>query len=209
MIGVYRITNTITDRVYIGSAVDVEKRVRRHKQTLRAGKHPNPHLQQSWVKHGEAVFLFEPLVECSIETRKDREQRFIDAYIEHGLPVYNMRPVTISSVGFKYVCSEDTRKKLSCAKIGKTKSLETRRRMSVAQTGKKHSEATKAKLRGRVRSREAREKMSLAHTGMTMPESTRVAIQVANTGRVHSLESRGKQSTSMRAVWERRRLRAA
>ena len=90
MVGVYRILNTVSDTAYIGSAVCVTTRLYEHRRTLKNGKHENMHLQRAWNKYGECVFVFEPLLECSLESRRDREQRFIDAYLEHGLSVYNM-----------------------------------------------------------------------------------------------------------------------
>jgi group I intron endonuclease len=150
MTGVYRITNTVTDRVYIGSAVNVEKRLTHHQQRLSVGKHENGHLQRSWDKHGRGVFVFEPLVECSIETRKEREQRFIDAYVEHDLPLYNMRPSLGSPEKFRFRHTEETKAKLRLAALGRTGVPWTewmREKMRVVHTGRKRTEEAKARMR--------------------------------------------------------------
>lgn len=163
MTGVYRITNTVTYRVYIGSAIDIDVRVYEHRRMLRNGKHDNQYLQRSWDKHRESVFIFEPLIECSIETRKDREQRFIDAYIEHGLSIYNMQPASRTGVNFGYVPTIETRLKISVAHKGRRRSAQHRESIRQAQLGKKLSRQTRERiglaLTGRKRSPEHIENM--------------------------------------------------
>lgn len=46
----------------------------------------------------------------------------------------------------KWTLSEETKRKMSEAKLGKKISAETRKRMSDAHKGKRHSEETKAKM---------------------------------------------------------------
>ena len=57
--GVYRITNIVNGKVYIGSSVDTTARFRDHKRKLNAGVHCNKYLQRSWSKYGSGVFEFE------------------------------------------------------------------------------------------------------------------------------------------------------
>jgi len=56
---IYRITNMANGKFYIGSADSFARREWQHKYALRRKEHKNPHLQASWDKHGEEMFVFE------------------------------------------------------------------------------------------------------------------------------------------------------
>lgn len=51
MAGVYQIFNTETNKRYIGSSIDVERRLKEHKRNLKAHRHSNQHLQNAWNKY--------------------------------------------------------------------------------------------------------------------------------------------------------------
>jgi len=63
IIAVYRIRNLVSKKYYIGSSTNLYERWRGHRSKLRNGTHPNRHLQSSWDKHSEEVFVFELLEE--------------------------------------------------------------------------------------------------------------------------------------------------
>jgi group I intron endonuclease len=74
MIGVYKITNTLDGKVYIGSTtVSADWRWSTHKALLKTGKHYNIHLQRAWSKYGEKAFTFE-IVEQGT-TKEDIRQK--------------------------------------------------------------------------------------------------------------------------------------
>lgn len=77
-IGIYRIKNSINNKIYIGSTKNIEARWAKHKALLRHNKHQNAHLQNAWNKYGENAFIFEVIEECKIEDLINREQFFID-----------------------------------------------------------------------------------------------------------------------------------
>jgi group I intron endonuclease len=56
---IYRITNMANGKFYIGSAESFARREWQHKYDLKRNTHKNPHLQASWNKHGEEMFVFE------------------------------------------------------------------------------------------------------------------------------------------------------
>jgi group I intron endonuclease len=56
--GIYKLMNVISNKFYVGSAVDLKRRRARHFSELRTGKHNNRHLQAAWNKHGESAFIF-------------------------------------------------------------------------------------------------------------------------------------------------------
>lgn len=68
MIGIYKITNTITNEVYIGQTIDLKRRSNEHFSLLRRGLHYNKHLQASFNKYKEFAFEFE-----IVEVVTDRE----------------------------------------------------------------------------------------------------------------------------------------
>lgn len=81
MIGVYKITNLINSKFYIGSSVNIEQRWFKHKALLRHNKHENPKLQNAWNKYSEENFLFEVLEECEIDNVRDREQFYLNTLL--------------------------------------------------------------------------------------------------------------------------------
>ena len=60
MVGyIYRITNICTGQHYIGQTIDINRRKRKHFNTLVNNQHDNPKLQASWNKYGKDNFEFE------------------------------------------------------------------------------------------------------------------------------------------------------
>jgi group I intron endonuclease len=78
MIGIYVIRNRLTDRQYIGSSADCERRWKQHRALLNRGAHPTPRLQAAWLRDGEVCFEFSVIEECASAELKDREQWWLD-----------------------------------------------------------------------------------------------------------------------------------
>lgn len=57
--GIYKITNLVNEKFYIGSSNNLAKRRREHLWSLRKGNHVNDYLQKSFNKYGEECFKFE------------------------------------------------------------------------------------------------------------------------------------------------------
>ena len=76
--GVYKITNIVNGKFYIGSSNDIKARWRQHKDKLRVNKHGNTYLQNAWNKYGEENFLFEVVEECDPEFQFEREQYYLN-----------------------------------------------------------------------------------------------------------------------------------
>jgi group I intron endonuclease len=89
----------VTDKVYVGSSLNISKRWSRHRTDLRLSRHSNQHLQSSWNKYGERSFLFEILELTSDLTV--REQYWIDV-LDACVYGYNLCPVARSSRGRPY-----------------------------------------------------------------------------------------------------------
>lgn len=149
--GIYQIMNMTDKKRYIGSAVDIDKRWRSHKNALNKGIHHNKYLQRAWNKYGKENFLFEIIAICDNEVLIEQEQHYFDKL----KPEYNVLRIAGSVKGYKH--TEEAKRKISCANAISLKDRiipeETRRKMSISKTGeknsfygKKHSEETKIKI---------------------------------------------------------------
>lgn len=85
IIGVYKITNTITGDFYIGSSKDVKRRWTSHKCPSRWNKCSNNPMYLDMNKYGLDKFSFQILAEVEIEQLKEVEQQFIETL----KPTYN------------------------------------------------------------------------------------------------------------------------
>lgn len=201
--GIYRIVNTVTNRTYIGSSVDIGRRLNTHRDDLVKRRHGNKHLLASWVKHGPSAFVFEPLAECKRVELAQREQRFIDAYFHHNLPLYNQKPSAESQRGFRQEFTVEHRANIGRTSTGRFFSAESRARMSAIHKGKvpankgvPHRPESIAKisasLRGKKFTVEHRVKIGLANRNRS-PELI-ARISAARKGYRHSPQTRKKIS---------------
>ncbi len=122
--GIYKITNLINNKIYIGSCVGFNQRKGQHKYRLRKGNHDNSHLQSSWNKYGEDAFIFELIEEVeNLNNLLEREQHYIDTLnVCDRIVGYNKAPIAGSCLGRKM--SKESRAKMSKAKTGVKQSPE-------------------------------------------------------------------------------------
>lgn len=76
--GVYKITNIVNGKLYVGSLKDIEYRWSQHRDELNKGTHGNPHLQRAWNKYGQSSFKFEVIEECEPSIQFEREQFYLN-----------------------------------------------------------------------------------------------------------------------------------
>lgn len=138
--GIYKIVNCITNKIYVGSAVNFKNRWSWHIKDLKRNAHRNSKLQRAWNKYGENTFTFHVLEYCEKEKLIEREQYWIDTL----KPEYNIALIAGSSLGIKR--SIKTKQLQRNLKLGKSLSLEHRNKISYGNKGKKHSEETKRKI---------------------------------------------------------------
>jgi group I intron endonuclease len=77
--GIYKITNLVNNKIYIGSAFNLSNRISCHKYTLKNNKHKNKHLQAAYNLYGEKNFLFEVIeIVEDLNILIIREQYYLD-----------------------------------------------------------------------------------------------------------------------------------
>lgn len=198
--GVYKITNIVNNKLYVGSSTDLIRRKWHHFKVLKEGTHKNIHLQRAYNAYGHDNFQWEIIEFIDfIEDKKEfknyilsREQHWLDTLIiVNGVSIgYNINLVAGNSLGTKL--SEETKRKLSLK--SRNPSDETRRKLSVASKG------NQIRL-GSIASIETRLKMSQSnigkHFGPKHNEEARKKISEAGKGRIQSEETRQKRRESM------------
>lgn len=78
MIGIYQITSSVDNKIYIGSSIDIERRWKRHLSQLINNTHSNILLQRIYDKYGEKNLKFSILLQCERDILKQIEQQFLD-----------------------------------------------------------------------------------------------------------------------------------
>ena len=157
--GIYVIKNLSNSKVYVGSAVDIRRRVQGHIRDLTNNKHHSVHLQRAWNYHGVRSFALEVVEEVEIIELIQKEQFYMDklraANKRHG---YNIYPMAGSALGVKHRAA--VRAAMSRRRKGHRHSEKTKQNMSEAQferfAGKGHSESTKKKIAARAFGRTVR-----------------------------------------------------
>lgn len=155
-IGIYQLRNIVTQDIYIGGSIDVGGRKRQHFSYLNLAMHPNKRLQDSFNKYGKHNFVFE-ILELIVYKRNviKREQFYLDTL----KPYFNIAKIAGTTLGI--TLSEETRKKISIANIGKKFSEEHKRKIKESSIrvrigkvspfkGVKLSEDRIAKMRERI-----------------------------------------------------------
>jgi group I intron endonuclease len=75
--GIYKITNTKNNKIYIGSSVDIKKRKEKHFWMLQKGIHDNKFLQSSYNRNGKENFIFDIIEMCDKKDLVKKENYYI------------------------------------------------------------------------------------------------------------------------------------
>lgn len=199
MIGIYKITNIINNKCYVGSSVNIIGRWYTHKTELKFNKHHSIKLQRSYNKHGFDNFKYEIIEECDVELLFSREIYYVDLFncYENG---YNIA-IPSKSVMLGRNHSDETKKILR----NKSKGNKNRLNMTFTDESKKKISDS---LKGRPLSEETKLKMSESHKGKKMTESGRIKLIERNKSRkgikqrAEVIEHRAKLNTGKKRTEE-------
>lgn len=184
-IGIYCIRNIINGMIYIGQSVDLEKRFKRHKNSLNYGKHHSDFLQRAWDKYGPNAFEFEILEECQESDLNEKEHYYIDKVFKsrdykNG---YNNR-----EAGSNGRFSEESRRKMSESTKGQICNEETRKKFSAMYSGSGNPmfgrKGQLAPMFGKHLSEETKLKISINRKGIPVLPATRKKISESLAGKL-------------------------
>lgn len=178
-IGIYKIVNSINNKLYIGSSNDIKSRISSHKNKLKKGKHHSIKLQRAVNKYGICSFVFEIIEECNIDELLTKEQYYINLFDSYNNGYNSTQFAGRPMLGKKH--TDEAKKKIS-------NHLKTRTGDKNSFFGKKHSstsiEKMKLKLIGQTRSDEVKQKMSeSAKNKPPMSKETKQKLREINLGK--------------------------
>jgi len=140
IIGIYKITNTVTGHCYVGQSQRVVKRIREHFRLLRNGCHINPKLQRAFNKHGESAFQWSLEAVCQDVRDLDTiEEAFLSGKAWFSGPsCYNIAAFSKAPMRGKQH-SMESKQKMASARTRNKAMYETagyRSRLSAAQSAR-------------------------------------------------------------------------
>ena len=166
--GIYKITCTVNGKIYVGSAINLYKRLQGHQWELRNNRHTNIYLQRAWNKYGESAFTFEVIELVMPWSRFDRENYWLKTLKPFDKNIGFNTCKTAGEIPSQKgrLVSDETRAKMSRAAQNRGMQPEAIEAMRRANAGKKHTpehiEKVAAVHRGKKIKPEQLEKMTEA-----------------------------------------------
>jgi len=207
---VYKITNTVNGKMYIGATEKtIEERWRRHVKSAIIYK-------RDWIlskairKYGPDAFIREVL-----EEHPDRkytfdvlEPKYILEHNTFGDNGYNMTGGSEGGIGHKHteetkqkiresVTKAETREKIRSSRLGKKHTPETIEKLRLAGLKRTHTEETKEKMRKITHTEETKEKLRQANIGKKHSLASKEKVRQANIGKKLSPETKEKIRQSL------------
>jgi group I intron endonuclease len=166
----YRITNQLNGKVYIGQTVDAGKRWVAHKSFARNDDKPRQYIHHAIAKYGSSNFVFEVIATCRTQEDTDAiEDQLIQQYDSRNKEKgYNLK-----TGGSHGIHSEETKQKQSEATYRQitTQGHPAQGRIVTEEEKELHR---KARLENPIEyTEELRQKMSEAHIGIKDSEETK------------------------------------
>lgn len=190
--GIYAIQHKESGKLYVGSSVNMQKRLYEHRRLLNLGRHGNQHLQSAWNLYGSD--LFEMYV---LQVVKDKAQLYaIERTYIHKFKSFERE------FGYNKASETDApqrglkRSAETCAKIGVSK-VGNKNRLG-AVIPEEMRERIANKLRGTKASPETRAKLSAAKKGVPHSPEWSAKIGAAHKGKVIPQEMRDRISATLK-----------
>lgn len=106
--GIYRIKNEINGKSYIGSSININSRIQRHKSELKHGKHSNLKLQRAYDKYGTNSFTYSIEEVFEKITREDLFEKEIKLIILEDLKKLGYNQMIDSASHFAEINKDKT-----------------------------------------------------------------------------------------------------
>jgi hypothetical protein len=196
--GIYKITSP-TGKIYIGQSVDIKRRYSSYKKSC--SKHQIK-LCRSIKKYGWNKHIFEIIHKCDKSELNDLEKYYIKLYNTFN----SVHGLNLTSGGNNPILSEETKRKIGNAIIGRRASDESKIKMSKASKGrnlgKKLTDEHKEKIRiantGKKHTEESKIKMRLNRKGIPCSKECKEKLRIINTGKKHTEKQIAKFINSMK-----------
>lgn len=141
--GIYRWVNKLNKKSYVGSGIDLAKRLRSYYSKNELNRNSRP-IKDALVKYGHKNFTLDILEYCSLSELLEREQYYIDSLS----PEYNILKFAYSVLGYRHspenlekfkskIISQEHKEILSLVHKGKVVSQETKDKLAAATTNYK------------------------------------------------------------------------
>lgn len=146
MARIYKITNKINNKVYVGqTSKSIEERFARHCSEARWANTKSMPIVFAIKKYGCEYFSVNLLEELSNKaTQKEIDEREI--YWVNALDTFSPKGYNLKAGQANGRLSEETKKKIGESNRGKKRSKETKLKLSLSHKGKKPSTETRAKM---------------------------------------------------------------
>lgn len=199
--GIYRIVNTLNNKIYIGSSSNLKLREFRHFRNLSKNRHDNKYLQEDYNNEklrGYFKFeIIEEVVECEdIKELRDnlyeRENYWINYYkSKNSEHTYNIYSAIRSVLGIKHTYKQNKEK--SGRMKGHEVKEDTKIKISESKKGEKNYMYGRIPWnKGITPSEETKKKISLSHRGKKLSKEHVDKIQQSRKGYAHSEETKEK-----------------
>jgi group I intron endonuclease len=186
--GIYKITNKINGKVYVGSSITLKARHDTHFHDMKKEIHFNKHLRAAAKKYGIENFEFSILELVPLEDDKEVLKRVLLSKEEIWIKKLNA-----GDPEFGY-----NRYIIPNSPLGITRTEEEKRNISTAKKGKGMGEDNP--FYGKKHSEETRKKMSLSHSGAVVSEETKRKMSESHKGHVWTEESKSKVSRTKKGI---------
>lgn len=184
VVGIYKITNIIKDKPYIGQSKNIKKRWEKHRNYTSGSRA----ITSALKLYGLDNFTFEIIHRCIVDDLDKWEIHYIKKYDSLSPNGYNL-----TTGGRRPVWSKVSRDRLRNAKLGKKASSATRLKMSIARRGIKRSKESIEKTRqfhiGRKRTKLTCQNIRRSLLGRKLSRQHKINIGKGLLGRKHSPEA--------------------
>jgi group I intron endonuclease len=212
-IGIYKITNTIDGKAYIGQSRNIERRLNKHKTQTH-----NRYLARAFVKYGVGSFEFSILREYhGVVSQEELNKKEIELIKEYKT-IDSKYGYNLSEGGYERILPEESRLLISRAVVKCWQNKDYRERIIKSMKERIVSDDVRVRISNTTRKRwedpEYKARVSKKMIGHLVSSATRDKISIANAGRKptsstikasHEPIIERKRSSTLASNWKQRK----